>query len=133
MFTNPDWAEELIKKYGIHCDRRAGCDANGGSLGHAGGIAIGLALVFKTRDIYIVFSDGSMQEGSNWEALRIMEELKLDNIKCYFNFNGYTALQKADTDLLSKRVYSFCLTGQIRLTKNGRGYEGVKGHYIKAI
>jgi len=131
MFINPDNAEELIKKYGIHCDRRAGCDANGGSLGHAGGIAIGLALVFKTRDIYVIFTDGSMQEGSNWEALRIIAELKLDNIKCYFNFNGYTALDKIDVDELIFRTRSFCPEGVIRLTQNGRGYDGVKGHYIK--
>ena len=131
IFNNPDHAEEMIHRYGIHCDRQAGCDISGGSLGHAGGIAIGLALVFKTRDIYVIFTDGGMQEGSNWEALRIMKELSLKNIKCYFNFNDYTALQKTDTDSLSKMIYSFCPTGQIRLTKNGRGYEGVKGHYIK--
>lgn len=131
LFTNPKHAEEMIEKYGIHCDRRAGCDANGGSLGHAGGIAIGLALAHKDKDVYVIFSDGSIQEGSNWEALRIMEELKLKNIKCYFNFNSYTALAKVDLKKLSSQVLSFCPDALIKYTDNGGGFEGVGGHYKK--
>jgi len=133
MFTNPDNAEEMIEKYGIHCDRRAGCDVSGGSLGHAGGITIGMAVTNPKINIYVIFTDGSMQEGSNWEALRIMGELKLDNIKCYFSINGYTALEKIDTSELSERIIQWFPSAKIRFTSNSHNYDGVKGHYIKAI
>ena len=133
MFTNFNHAEESIENYGIHCDRRAGCDVSGGSLGHAGGIGIGLALANRLIDIYVIFSDGSMQEGSNWEALRIKKELNLKNLKCYFNFNGYSALSKIDVDDLSGKVLAFCPDAHIRLTQNTKKYDGVKGHYIKAL
>ena len=133
LFTNPKHIEEMIEKYGIHCDRRAGCDANGGSLGHAGGIAIGLALANKDKNVHVIFSDGSIQEGSNWEALRIIKTLKLKNIKCYFSINGYTALEKIDTSELSERIVQWFPSAKIRFTNNSRNYDGVKGHYIKAI
>src|ERR1035437_2635506 len=94
LFTNPKKAEQLIKSYGIHCDKRAGCDAYGGSLGHEIGLSIGMALVNRKRNVYCIVSDGSMMEGSNWEALRIMSDLGIRNIKIYCNFNGYTAVSK---------------------------------------
>jgi transketolase len=131
MFTHPNDTLTVRKKYGTHCDTRAGCVVNGGSLGHALGIAIGIALTNRKRDIYVVLSDGSMMEGSNWEALRIREELGLSNIKCYFNFNGNSALAELDLVKLTDRVYAFCPDAFICLTSNGEGYEGVSGHYIK--
>lgn len=133
MFTNPEHAEESIKKYGIHCEKTAGCDASGGSLGHAGGIAIGMALANKDKNIYVIFSDGSIQEGSNWEALRIMESLRLKNIRCYFNINGYTALEKINKDLLANQITHWYPQAKIRFTSNGRGYGGVKGHYTQVL
>lgn len=132
MFTNPQNAEFLIKKYGTHCDVRAGCVVSGGSLGHAIGIGIGIAFVNRKRNVYVIASDGSMQEGSNWEALRIKKELGLTNLRCYFNFNGYSALSLIDLRELSMRVLSFCPNANIRFTQNGEGYEGVQGHYTKA-
>lgn len=132
MFTNPDDAEKMVKDFGIHCDRRAGCDATGGSLGHAGGIAIGMALANPSKTIYVVFSDGSIQEGSDWEALRLMKILKVPNIRCYFCLNGFSALAGVDSDELSSRILAFCPEAQIRLTENGEGYEGVAGHYTVA-
>jgi transketolase len=131
MFINLNKAEKLRERYGAHCDTRSGCVINGGSLGHALGIGIGMALVNRQRDIYVILSDGSIMEGSNWEALRIKQELKLENLKCYFNFNGFTALSKCDRVKLSKRVMSFCPDAVIHFTSNG-GYDGIDGHYCKA-
>lgn len=131
MFTNPKDAEMLIEKYGIHCDTRAGCVINGGSLGHAGGYGIGIALTNRKRDVYVVFSDGSMAEGSNWEVLRIREELGLYNMKCYFNFNGNSALKLINLSELADRIYAFCPDAFICLTNNGKGYEGIQGHYCQ--
>ena len=133
MFTDPDNASESIQKHGIHCEQLAGCDVSGGSLGHACGIAIGMALANPNIDIYVIFTDGSIQEGSNWEALRIREHFKLYNIKCYFNLNSYTAIEKIDRVELSDRILSFCSDAQIKFTDNGWEYDGIEGHYMKAI
>lgn len=131
MFTHPTDAEETRAKFGTHCDTRAGCVINGGSLGHAGGYGIGMALANRDRNVYVVFSDGSLAEGSNWEVLRIRQELNLTNLKCYFNFNGNSALKLIDVEELTKRVLTFCPDAIIFLTSNG-DFPGVEGHYKKA-
>lgn len=125
------WPQRMIKEHGIHCDRKAGCDASGGSLGHGLGIAIGYALTNRKRDVYIVVSDGSMMEGSCWEALRLIDAYRLSNIKIYTNFNGYTAVAKIDRDLLVKRMKAFVKDINVRYTDNGDSslLEGLKGHY----
>jgi transketolase N-terminal domain/subunit len=130
LFTNPGKAEELIKK-DIHCNRESGCDAMGGSLGHGIGIAIGMALTDRKRDVHCIVSDGSMMEGSNWEALRLKDELKLDNLKIYCNFNGYSAVAKVDGGKLYNRMKAFCSDVKVYLTDNTEGFEGVRGHYVK--
>lgn len=88
--------EILINNYGIHCDRRVGCDASTGSLGHGIGIAVGMALADRSKNVYCLLSDGELAEGSVWEALRIVRELKLENLKIYLNFNGWGAYRKID-------------------------------------
>lgn len=123
--------EDVIKDFGIHCDKRAGCDASGGSLGHGIGISIGMALTDREKIVYCIVSDGSMQEGSNWEALRIKKQLRLDNLKIYCNFNGYTAVAEIDRDDLVKRMKAFCEDIEVRYTENGEGFDGVQGHYKK--
>ena len=118
-----------LKRYGIHCDRKAGCDASGGSLGHGIGISIGLAIIDHSRTIHCVVSDGSMMEGSNWEALRIKSSLKLDNIKIYCNFNGYTAVDTVNRCELEHRMRQFDNDIQVYWTDNGKGFQGLEGHY----
>jgi transketolase len=126
----PGTVEELIKE-NIHCDRLSGCDASTGSLGHGIGIAIGYALVDKKRDVYVVVSDGSVQEGSTYEALRIASELGLKNLHIHCNFNSYTALAKVDPNVTYVRMLTFYDDVTLHLTTNTRQYDGVKGHYLK--
>lgn len=133
-FDSDFFAEEKLVKYGIHCDRLAGCDISGGSLGHGIGIGIGLAVVNKVRDVYVVVSDGSMQEGSNWEALKIKDDLEVSNLKIYTNFNGYTAVRAFGSKqlyTLEKRMLEFCDDIKFRYTDNTERFTGVEGHYIK--
>lgn len=134
-----DWAEGnaemLIEEYGIHCDRAAGCDASGGSLGHGLGIGIGMALANPNIKVSVIVSDGSMMEGSNWEALRIISDLNIRNIHIYCNFNGYTAVSKYKFTISKGRVEDYLGDEGINIkfypTKNGEGFEGVEGHYKK--
>ena len=134
LYLYPDSIDDfepifLIKKYGIHCDIRAGCDASGGSLGHGIGIGIGMAIVDRRISIYVICTDGSLQEGSEWEALRIKKELKLNNLKVIVNMNGYTALAKIDREELSDRLKVFCPDIDIRYTSNTKDFDGIYGHY----
>lgn len=128
LFTNPYNAEELIKEYGIHCDRKAGCDSSGGSLAHSG-IALGLAIGNPDKKVYLIMTDGSLGEGSAWESLRTIVELKLQNIEVHVNLNGYTATQEVDKDYLKRRLIAFYPQINIWETSNGEGLDGLKGHY----
>lgn len=133
LYGNSGKVAALIREHGIHCDRKAGCDASGGSLGHGIGIGIGYALADRKRTVYVVVSDGSMMEGSNWEALRIANDLQLANLEIHCNFNGYTALAAVDwTALFTKMVnYAPYLAIFPYHTDNGEGFSGVGGHYKK--
>lgn len=131
IFSIEPMIKASIERHGIHCDRQAGCDATGGSLGHGLGIAIGYALADKKRDVYVIVSEGSMSEGSSWEALRLIEDLSLQNIKIYTNFNGYSAVAKVNSDTLTARMRGFIriVPIEFRYTENGEGFDGVQGHY----
>lgn len=83
-------AEQALQ-YGIHCDRRAGCDVSTGSLGLGLPIAVGLAVANRRKNVYCLISDGECAEGSIWEALRLKRQLELDNLKLYLNRNGWAA------------------------------------------
>lgn len=87
-------AKKNIEEFGIHCDRRGGCDFSTGSLGHGIGAAVGMALANRSSDVYCLISDGEMAEGSVGEALRIKDELGLDNLVVHLNFNGWAAYKK---------------------------------------
>mgnify|MGYP001562350749 CR=1 FL=1 len=87
-------ARENIVRYGIHCERSGGCDASTGSLGQGLPIAVGMALADRKKNVYCLISDGECSEGSIFEAFRIMEENKLDNLKVYLNWNGWGAYRE---------------------------------------
>lgn len=87
---------DLIEKYGIHCDRKAGCDVSTGSLGHGIGIAVGMALTDRTKNVYCLLSDGELMEGSVHEAMRVIYDQFITNLKVYVNCNGYGAYRQLD-------------------------------------
>lgn len=68
-----------------------GIEATSGSLGHALPMGVGMALSFK-RDrsparVFVLLSDGEMDEGSNWEAILLAGHLKLDNLIAIVDYN----------------------------------------------
>ncbi len=70
-----------------------GIEATTASLGHGLPIAIGRALGKKLKGcdgkVYVLVGDGELQEGSNWEALQVLDKLKLDNLIVLIDHNGY--------------------------------------------
>ena len=116
-------------KNNIHADKNW-CDCSTGSLGHGLGIAVGMALSDRSKNVYCMVSDGECAEGSIWEALRIAAEQDLRNLKVYVNANGWASYQAVDLDLLEARLKTF-FPVDFRRTQNPEGLEGLKGHYEK--
>jgi transketolase len=68
-----------------------GIELSTGSLGHALGVACGCALALKrkglTNSVFVILSDGELDEGSNWEAILFAAHHKLDNLTIVIDYN----------------------------------------------
>ena len=80
-------------RLGCHPDYGVpGIEASTGSLGHGMGLAVGMAHTDKSRGddrkIYIVISDGELQEGSTWETMMMAANLEVNNLIAFIDHNG---------------------------------------------
>ncbi len=125
-------AERSLEEYGIHCDRRAGCDASTGSLGQGLPIATGMALSDRSKNVYCLVSDGELAEGSCWEALELAHKLKLQNLKIHVNANGFGAYDSVDTNRLVQRLSNYDLFISIHRTNLEKFpfLQGLAAHYL---
>jgi transketolase len=68
-----------------------GVELSTGSLGHGLPVGCGLALAAQqdqpTRRIYVLLSDGELDEGSNWEAILFAGHHKLTNLVALVDYN----------------------------------------------
>ncbi len=68
-----------------------GVEFSTGSLGHGLPVAVGKALYFKTNNkknkVYVVISDGELNEGSTWESLLFASHHKLHNLNIILDNN----------------------------------------------
>lgn len=128
-------AEYLIKKHGTHPsrDEKDGIYCSTGSLGQGLTVAVGMALADKSRNVYVLTSDGEMAEGASWEALRLASEYQLENLRITCIANGYSAYGKVDTDLLDLRMQYFypSLVVRVNLFAYPDFLQGLEGHYVK--
>ena len=71
-----------------------------GSLGHGLSIGLGMAYALKLNDnaarIFVLMSDGEIQEGSVWEAANNASRLKTDNLIGIIDANKLQALERTD-------------------------------------
>ena len=69
-----------------------GIKVSSGSLGHGVGLASGIAYSskkkFKKKQVYVIISEGELYEGSTWESLLLLAELKLDNVFIILDVNN---------------------------------------------
>ena len=68
-----------------------GVEISTGSLGHGLPVGCGMALAGK-RDglpsrVFVLLSDGELDEGSNWEAILFAHQHKLDNLTVLLDYN----------------------------------------------
>lgn len=121
-------AEEMVNKHGTHAgrDMEHGIWVSGGSLGQPATVAVGMALAYKTRKVWLVTSDGACMEGANHEALRVGFK-HCPNLQVYVVFNGLGAYGKighgdipieANVHYVDTRHYPGFLCG-------------LEGHYLK--
>src|SRR5438046_1819138 len=68
-----------------------GVDVSTGSLGHGLSIASGMALAAKRERsparVFVVLSDGELDEGSTWEAVLFAAHHRLDNLVAMVDYN----------------------------------------------
>lgn len=96
----PDDLEKFCQaggRLGTHPDFGVpGIAAATGSLGHGLPITVGMALADRIlgvdRVVYVVLSDGELQEGSVWEAMMLAPTLGLSNLVGFVDLNDLQSL-----------------------------------------
>jgi len=93
-------AEKIFEHHGVHPDRCEQChlDCSTGSLGQGLPIAVGMALLDRSKNVYCLISDGECAEGSIYEAASIIRRQKLNNLKLYLNMNYWGAYRQVGSD-----------------------------------
>ena len=73
--------------------REKGIEFSTGSLGMGLALGIGVAVAAKRRKqpqhVFVVMGDGECNEGSVWEAMMAAPNLKLNNLTCIIDRNGF--------------------------------------------
>jgi transketolase len=87
-----------------------GVEAGTGSLGHGLSIGCGMALATKQK-VFVLLSDGDLNEGSTWEAIMFAGQHKLHNLTAIVDMNGFQCTGKTsrimDLKAVSKKVEQF--------------------------
>lgn len=80
-----------------------GVEFSTGALGHGLPFGVGKALVGKRLGkewrVYVLLSDGEMDEGSNWEALMFAAHARLDNLVAIVDYNKLQSLGSTESTL----------------------------------
>lgn len=67
-----------------------------GSLGHGLPFGVGIAKAWQLQKregrVYVIMSDGEMQEGSNWEAIQFAAHHRLDNLTAIIDNNDLQSI-----------------------------------------
>jgi transketolase len=80
-----------------------GIEMSSGSLGHGLPVGTGMALTGKRAGepwrVFVVMSDGELDEGSNWEAMLFACHHQLDNLTIIIDYNKIQSLDWVDKTL----------------------------------
>jgi len=131
--------KDLLQQFGInggifegHHTRnlKFGIEVSTGSLGHGLSIGAGMALARKLDNsksrVFVLLSDGELQEGSSWEAILFASHHKLDNLIAIVDYNKIQALDRIENIInlepLKEKWESF---GWIAKEVNGQNIEEI--------
>ena len=110
-----------LKNYPLPDEHVPGVLHSIGSCGHGLPIAVGLALADRTRDVYVLMSDGELQCGTTWESLLFKRQHKLNNLKVYVDWNFWQANDKIENILALPESFIESMGVKIVKTKKGAG------------
>lgn len=126
-------AEVLFMQHGghPHRDEKNKIHCSTGSLGLGLPIALGRALADQKRKVWVLISDGESAEGSIWESLKTIQELKIQNIEVYANINGFCGYKEVDKEYISTRLKAFLPSINLRYTtvEQYPFLKGLNAHY----
>ena len=107
-----------------------GVEFSTGSLGHGLPVAIGKAIKFKTNKeknkVYVLMSDGEINEGTTWEGLLFASHHKLDNLNIIIDYNKIQSM-----DFVNKVIKIEPLKS--KFLSFGCNVKIINGHNITAI
>jgi transketolase len=82
-----------------------------GSLGHGLPIGIGLALAERQKRIFVICSDGELNEGTTWESLMLGRKFNLENLIVILDQNKWQSLGRTkeiiDLNPLVEKIRAF--------------------------
>lgn len=84
-------AWKYLKKYPLPSKEVKGVIWSGGSLGMGLGIATGVALGNRKKNVYVLLGDADLQEGSTYEAALFARHHNLTNLNVIVDANGIQA------------------------------------------
>ena len=88
-----------------------GVEASTGSLGHGLSIGCGMAIANPKSRVFVLLSDGDLNEGSTWEAIMFAGQRKLHNLTAIVDWNRLQAMGKSgrimDMKSVSRKVEQF--------------------------
>ena len=107
-----------------------GVEFSTGSLGHGLPVAIGKAIKFKINKeknkVYVLMSDGEINEGTTWEGLLFASHHKLDNLNIIIDYNKIQSM-----DFINKVINIEPLKS--KFLSFGCNVKVINGHNITAI
>jgi len=131
--------KSLLEKYSIdggsfaghpEKDIVPGVEVGAGSLGHGLGIGVGMALAGKIDKknyrVFVVSSDGELNEGSTWEAIMSASQYKLHNLILIVDYNKYISLGPINEIMKLDPLHS-------KLESFGWSVVEVNGHHMDDI
>lgn len=112
-----------------------GVEFSTGSLGHGLPVGVGKALFFKSKkmkkNVYVLISDGELNEGTTWESLLFASHHKLDNLIVIIDNNKIQSMGNVKKILklepIKKKLEAF---GAKVFRCNGHDTDKIK-HYVK--
>jgi len=125
-------AEDIFLDHGVHPERclRCGIDCSTGSLGMGLPIAVGMALADRTKNVYCLISDGEAAEGTIWESANVIRKYKVDNLKLYLNYNGWSAYDSVEWWMIDNIGQIFPSIDVRETDVEDYGLRGLLAHYI---
>ncbi|MEQ8505309.1 MAG: transketolase [Rhodospirillales bacterium] len=89
LYCKPEGRLGCHPDYGV-----PGIAASTGSLGHGMSMATGIAYTERSvskndNRVFVVLSDGELQEGSTWEGMMMAANLEVDNLIAFLDHNGF--------------------------------------------